>query len=218
MLHIIHQVLDAGFLENVRKELATGEFRDGRETAFGMARNVKNNLQLDWSKHPALLDQFRAVLIAHAELRRLAMPLQMSKLRLARYETGMEYGAHSDNPTIEAVRADISFTLFLSDPDSYSGGELAIESALGDMLIRLPAGSMVLYDTSATHRVTPVTRGRREVLVGWIQSQIRDHRRREIVSDLEKMRKEYLARVGHDSHADLLLKCSNNLQRMWIEK
>lgn len=218
MLHILHQVLDAESVQKVQQEIAIAEFRDGRETAFGMARNVKNNLQINWEKHPELLEKLNAVLVAHPEIRRLAMPIRLSKLRLARYETGMEYGFHSDSPTIEGVRADISFTLFLSDPATYDGGELAIDSALGEVIVRLPAGSLVLYDTGATHRVTKVTRGKREVLVGWIQSLIRDHRRREVVADLEKMRRDYLDRIGHDSHADLLLKCSNNLQRMWIEK
>lgn len=218
MMYVLHDVLDKESVKKVQQELATGTFRDGRETAFGMARKVKNNLQLDWDKHGVLFEQLRKVLLAHPEIRRLAMPVQLSKLILSRYETGMEYGSHSDNPIINGVRADISFTLFLSDLDAYEGGDLAIDSAMGDIKIRLPAGSMILYDTHSIHRVLPVTRGKREVLVGWMQSLIRSHQCREVVSDLEMMRKDYLARIGHDGFADLLLKCSNNLQRMWIEK
>lgn len=218
MMYILDGVLNAESLAKVQQEIAAGDFRDGRETAFGMARNVKNNLQINGEKHAALLDQISNLLTAHPELRRLAMPVKLSKLLLSRYETGMEYGSHSDNSIINGVRADISFTLFLSDPATYEGGDLAIDSALGDIKIRLPAGSMILYDTNAIHRVMPVTSGKREVVVGWIQSLIRNHQSREVVSDLEKMRKDYLARIGHDPFADLLLKCSNNLQRMWIEK
>ena len=34
----------------------------------------------------------------------------------------MEYGSHVDDALMQGVRTDVSFTLFLSDPDGYEGG------------------------------------------------------------------------------------------------
>ena len=39
----------------------------------------------------------------------------------------MQYGRHIDNPFMSSGRADLSFTIFLTDKNSYEGGELIIE-------------------------------------------------------------------------------------------
>ena len=40
----------------------------------------------------------------------------------------MKYGRHIDNTFMSTGRADLSFTLFLSNIDKYEGGELIIEN------------------------------------------------------------------------------------------
>ena len=54
----------------------------------------------------------------------------------ARYGEGMFYGSHNDAPVTHfhptPARADVSFTIFLNDPSAYDGGELVLESPLGD--------------------------------------------------------------------------------------
>src|SRR3546814_13901958 len=69
---------------------------------------------------------------------------------------------------------DLAFTLFLSDPDSYEGGELEIEEPAGTRSFKLPAGAAILYPANSVHEVAKVTSGRRDVAVGWIQSLVRD--------------------------------------------
>ena len=68
------------------------------------------------------------------------------------------------------MRSDLSFTLFLAQPDSYDGGELVVESPAGDMPFKLPAGSAILYPSSSLHHVAPVTRGARIAAISWVQS------------------------------------------------
>ena len=65
---------------------------------------------------------------------------------VSRYEPGMAYGLHVDAPIMgepNHVRSDVSFTLFLSDPDSYDGGELAFDSGSGETAFKLPARSAI---------------------------------------------------------------------------
>ena len=59
------------------------------------------------------------------------MPRHIAAFRIDRYRVGMAYGNHLDNPLIgdsETLRSDISMTVFLSDPASYDGGELRLET------------------------------------------------------------------------------------------
>jgi PKHD-type hydroxylase len=94
---------------------------------------------------------------------------------------------------------------------------LVVLGSIGEVRLRPPAGSLVLYSSGAVHRVQPVESGRREVVIGWVQSLIRDDRQREVVADLGWLLKDYLRRMGSDPHAELLLKCQQNLSRMWID-
>ena len=115
------------------------------------------------------------------------------------------------------MRSDISFTLFLSDPESYDGGELVTESHADEQPFKLPAGSLVLYPSTTLHRVEPVTRGSRLAAVGWIRSLVRDPARRELLFDLDTARKALFDRDCKSPEFDLLSKCGANLLRMWAE-
>jgi predicted 2-oxoglutarate/Fe(II)-dependent dioxygenase YbiX len=61
-----------------------------------------------------------------------------------------------------------------------------VESVAGEDEIKLPAGHMVVYPSTAIHRVAPVTEGERLVAVGWAQSYIRDAGQRELLFELER--------------------------------
>jgi PKHD-type hydroxylase len=116
---------------------------------------------------------------------------------------------------MDNLRTDISFTLFLSNPDSYEGGELVLESHSGDDAIKLPAGHLVAYPSTSLHRVSAVTRGERLACVGWAQSWIRDAGQREILFDLETAKQAILTQHGKTTEFDLVAKASANLFRMW---
>ena len=86
-------------------------------------------------------------------------PKALTSVMFSRYESGMHYGSHVDDALMQGMRTDVSFTLFLSEPESYDGGELVIESASGEDAVKLAAGSLVAYPSTALHHVAAVTRG-----------------------------------------------------------
>jgi len=219
----IGDVLAGDALERVRGELEQVEFRDGRETAGWHARTVKRNTQASGRDRRVarLRDEVGAVLEGHALFSMAARPHRITPVLFSRYETGMEYGAHVDDAVMNApqgrIRTDISFTLFLSDPESYDGGELVTDTTAGEQSYKLPAGSLVLYPSSTLHRVNPVTRGRRLAAVGWVQSQVRDPAQREILFDLDTTRRRLFDEQGKTETFDVISKSLANLTRMWAE-
>lgn len=169
---------------------------DGKQTA-GRERSKKNNLELaaDSDLRVQVSDAITTVLRDYQRRESLlftflAAPSKIGKFLVSRTETGGGYGDHMDNNvmskgTPEELRSDLSMTIFLSDPDSYQGGELVIDS---DMTFapsfKMPAGGAVLYATNSIHRVNPVTSGERVVAVTWIQSEIADPFMRQMNADL----------------------------------
>jgi PKHD-type hydroxylase len=85
-------------------------------------------------------------------------------------------------------------------------------------LFRPDAGDVVLYPTSALHRVEPVIRGERLAVVGWVQSWVADPARREVLHDLDVVTEALDAAAGQeDALISRLLKAKTNLYRMWSD-
>ena len=221
MILCIGEVLAADRLAAFRERLTGLSFVDGAATAGWHARLVKRNRQAPSGAETKELQAELAETLARHELFQMACrPRRMRPILFSRYEPGMEYGTHVDDALMggaDPVRSDLSFTLFLSPPESYDGGELVVESTAGEQAFKLPAGSLVLYPSSTLHRVAPVTRGERLAAVSWVQSQVRDPGGREILFDLDTARRTLFQREGKTREFDLLSKSLANLLRLWAE-
>jgi len=215
----IANVMAGDALLSLRRDVAAAEFVDGRETAGRSARLVKVNEQLrpDDARHADLYRRALAAITQNATFRRATVTKAVRSILISRDRVGMQYGRHVDNPIIAEARSDVSFTLFLSDPATYDGGELVLEEGSGEMTVKLPAGAMVVYPSGQLHRVEPVTRGERLAVVGWAQSLVRDPRQREILYELDTVRERLFEREGKSADHDLLSKAVMNLMRMWAD-
>ncbi|MGE0547344.1 MAG: Fe2+-dependent dioxygenase [Kofleriaceae bacterium] len=199
------------------------KFVDGRETAGPRLAETKYNTQL--SRQSASLTEVAnlvgAALQRNAQFAAATIPRHMHSLRLARYQAGSRYGTHIDGALMQDAslfaRADLSFTLFLSEPDAYDGGELSIETGAGDMRFKLPARCLVCYATGQLHQVLEVTRGERLVVVGWVQSYVRTAEDRTTLWDLAQAIELVHAQTGKSRALDLLVKSHSNLMRRWAE-
>lgn len=216
---VIADILTPDDLAAVHDALAKTRFIDGRKTAGFAARIVKDNRQADARDNS--LDAVRNLvatrIMANDLFRIAARPKALSPLLFSRTETGMQYGTHVDDALMGGMRTDVAFTLFLNPPESYDGGDLVIESPAGDDAIKLPAGSMIVYPATTLHRVAQVTRGHRNVAAGWARSFVRDAAQRELLFDLDTVRRTIFAREGKSAEFDLISKSLANLLRMWAE-
>jgi PKHD-type hydroxylase len=218
MILAIADVLTAADVEEVRSGLAMAPFVDGRATAGWSARLVKSNLQA--SPAPEV-ERLRALvetrLRDHPVFALATRPKTILGPLFSRYQPGHAYGAHVDDALMGGIRSDVSFTLFLSDPASYGGGELVIDSTAGEEAFKLAPGSVITYPATTLHRVAPVTSGERLAAAGWVRSFIRDADRRELLFDLDTARRRIFDREGKTAEGDLLAKCAANLLRQWCE-
>ena len=196
---------------------ANSPWQAGIETAGWHARGVKHNRQLQRSS--ALQDQLVPVVLRALEadplLQAAALPLRIHSLRFSRCGPGEGYGRHLDDAYMAEGRSDLSFTVFLSAPEHYSGGELVLEGAGGEERCKLAAGAAVVYPSTLLHRVEPVGQGQRLVAVGWIESRIRSAEQRELLFELDTARRSLFARDGKSEEFDLISRSYSNLLRLW---
>jgi PKHD-type hydroxylase len=220
MIRHIPQVLRPDEIAHLRELAKRVRFVDGRAT--NPDSTVKNNLQVSHNDpsatEPGLV--LRDALFRHPAIRQFALPRQLARPTLARYEPGMTYGWHVDEamfPSTPPMRSDLSCTVWLSAPDEYDGGELEVQ--LGEQLLRYKgaAGDAVLYPSTTIHRVAPVTSGQRLVGITWVQSYVADAARRELLLQLEEAKALELASRRDERMLVLLESVRTNLFRQWSD-
>ena len=224
MLHI-PRVLTAAAVGRCREQLAAAEWKDGRITAGHQSAAVKRNQQLP--EHDAAARALGDLVLQALEdcplFTSAVLPKRVFPPLFNRYDREMSFGSHVDNAlrsiagSPARLRTDVAATLFLSDPESYDGGELVVEDTYGSHAVKLPAGDLVIYPASSVHHVTPVTRGARQASFFWVQSLVREAERRRLLFDLDMSIVELSKEASQSPALVMLTGVYHNLLRAWAE-
>lgn len=163
--------------KSIRAELEKFKFADGKDTASGAAKEIKDNFQLEATIPDAryIFDGIIKIIKSHPFLKKNVEPVAFPRIFANYYSGGHKYDWHVDAALMNGMRTDFSFTISMIDPNTYEGGALELDMGDGEIQsFRLPVGHMVIYPTGQLHRVTEVTSGFRLSIVGWMQSAFSD--------------------------------------------
>ena len=224
MMYHIPAVLSPQEVDDFRAQLQQADWVDGRATTGDQGALVKKNQQVDTRSplYGELQNRVLAALNRSSLFFAAALPKTLSSPLFNRYQQSETYGFHVDGAVRSQaqggwMRTDLSATLFLSAPESYDGGELVVNDTYGQHTVKLPAGDLVLYPSSRLHCVMPVTQGVRVASFLWIQSMIRDDKRRSMLFELDRNIQTLKSRHGESDEVLSLLNLYHNLLREWSE-
>ena len=218
MNYLTHQLLNAEEMHIIKKELEKENlgWEDGKNTAGSHASKVKNNLQLkrksDLSRKLSLL--VKQKILNDDLIKSFTLPKNIHGIMFTKSLKGMSYGRHIDNPYMSSGRADLSFTIFLSEKNKYDGGELVVENLTSESKFKLNKGEIIIYPATYLHSVKEVLEGERIVCVGWIESYVKSIEEREYLFDLDAGARSLLAKYGRSEELDLIFKSYSNLLRV----
>ena len=218
MNYLTHQLLNAEEINVIKKELeeTNQDWEDGKNTAGSHASKVKNNLQLkrqsDISKKLSTI--VKKKLLNNELIKSFTLPKHFHGIMFTKSLKGMSYGRHIDNAFMSSGRADLSFTIFLSEKNQYEGGELLIENLNAENEFKLNIGEILIYPSTYLHSVQEIQKGERMVCVGWIESYVKSIEEREYLFDLDAGAKSLLAKHGRSDELDLIFKSYSNLLRV----
>ena len=90
------------------------------------------------------------------------------ELQLTRYSEGDFFDWHLDFGAGEISARKLSMTIQLSDSDDYEGGDL--QFMMNNKIENAPRekGTIIIFPSFIMHRVTPITKGMRQSIVGWV--------------------------------------------------
>ena len=194
------------------------KFVDGRVS--NPANTSKQNLQAD-SADPNYAESVQVVAGAMARSREFgsfAIPKRVAPPLLCRYEPGMKYGSHADAAIIQLptgkIRSDLSCTVFIGDPSTYEGGELAMILGNQTLAFKGAPGEAVVYPSTLLHEVVPVRSGQRLVSITFIESHVADQHERMQIHELNEIAALEGLRMNPESRVRLDV-VRQNLLRMW---
>lgn len=197
---ILHLAMTSNLLRTLQIVAEGATWKDGATTALGAAARAKRCKVAQVNDAGAVAGLYS--FLGGDRVRDFALPQHVFGLRLVSYERGDYYGAHVDEAVGGAFRADLSFSAVLQEP--VDGGQLHVQ---GNGVL-VGTGQIVLYPSTTVHEVTPVIEGRRIVLVGWIQSYVRDAAKRQLLADLQYV-------LENDYDANRVRAVRNELLRRW---
>ena len=84
------------------------------------------------------------------------------------YDVGDHFDWHIDTNQFTGTNIrKVSFSLGLSNKNEYEGGDLILKTSVEESCYKLDRGDLIVFPSWVLHKVTPVTKGKRRVVVGW---------------------------------------------------
>ena len=192
------------------------DWEDGKKTAGSLASEVKNNLQLNRNSDISKKNAGFIIkkILTTPLIKSFALPKKVHGIMFTKSAAGMKYGRHIDNAYMSSGRADLSFSIFLNEKNSYEGGELSVETINTENKFKLNEGEIIIYPSTYLHSVEEITNGERLVCVGWIESYVKSIEEREYLFDLDAGARGILAKHGRSDELDLIFKSYSNILRV----
>ncbi len=147
----------------------SGIYNDGEEKIDkGFRSSISKNISPEF--YPDL-NKLLTTFCQSLHERHFPSTLILREMEYLKYGIGGRFETHHDEIRYEnpkMIRRFSTVTL-LSKSNDLEGGELIIFDKYNNKLkTDLEVGETVLFYSSTLHKVTPITKGSREVLVGWI--------------------------------------------------
>ena len=217
MNYLIETLLNDEEIHTLRNKLIkeNQNWEDGKKTAGTHAALVKNNLQLkrECEISQSLSKFITNKLLSNPLIKSFSLPKKIHGIMFTKSREGMQYGRHIDNAFMSSGRADLSFTIFINEKDSYQGGELIVENLNSEKTFKLNSGEIIIYPSTYLHSVNEINFGERLVCVGWMQSYIKSTEEREYLFDIDAGARSLLSKHGRSDELDLIFKSYSNLLR-----
>ena len=146
-------------------------FTDGKHSQqlskiYNVKENKESTIPEELNKHIGkLLKNKRAIKTIYA-------PLKIKTRIYNSYSNNNFYDYHVDSfqSSDSKMLYNYGFTIGLSN--EYEGGEFVLQTEAGEIGYKINKGEVVIFPIIYPHKVTPVTNGCRQNLIGWFESKV----------------------------------------------
>lgn len=167
-ISIIKNAVDDKFIQSI---IDVGESQELQEATVGFdtSTNKIRSTKISWISAKEILLPLKDKILETNKSKDWNFTVTgMFPFQYSVYNKNDHYGWHIDRRPVHQGEDEkkLSFSLILNE--NYEGGELEFKDSNENMSLNLNKGDMVIFPSTLSHRVKPVTNKIRKSLVGWM--------------------------------------------------
>jgi len=147
------------------------DFVDGKKSQkLSKVYSIKENKETLITKE---VDEYiGSVFKSKKAIKKIYAPTKIKNRIYNNYNTNDFYDYHVDSfqSSDSKMLYNYGFTISLSD--DYEGGDFVLQTEAGEIAYNIGKGQIVIFPIIYPHKVTPITSGRRQNIIGWFESNI----------------------------------------------
>ena len=167
-ISIIKNAVDDKFIQSI---IDVGESQELQEATVGFdtSTNKIRSTKISWISAKEILLPLKDKILETNKSKDWNFTVTgMFPFQYSVYNKNDHYGWHIDRRPVHQGEDEkkLSFSLILNE--NYEGGELEFKDSNENISLNLNKGDMVIFPSTLSHRVKPVTNRIRKSLVGWM--------------------------------------------------
>ena len=168
---MIYKIFTNEQVEDILSKFNNKKFVDGKNTQnLSTIYDIKENKEILINSK---VDEYIANLLKENTLiKKVYSPTKVKNRIYNNYTTDDFYDYHIDSfqSSDSKMLYNYGFTISLSD--DFEGGEFVLQTEAGEIGYKVNKGEVVIFPIIYPHKVTKVTKGCRQNIIGWFESKV----------------------------------------------
>ena len=168
---MIYKIFSDEEVEDILSKLNNKKLVDGKKTQkLSKIYNIKENKETVINSK--VDEHITSLFKQKGAIEKIYAPIKIKNRIYNNYNVNDFYDYHIDSfkSSDNKMLYNYGFTISLSD--DYEGGEFVLQTEAGEIGYKVNKGEIVIFPIIYPHKVTPVTKGCRQNIVGWFESKV----------------------------------------------
>jgi len=168
---MIYKIFSNEEVEDILSKLNNKKLVDGKKTQqLSKVYNIKENKETvinnKVDEHITSLFKQKGV------IEKIYAPTKIKNRIYNNYNVNDFYDYHIDSFQSSDSKMIYNYGFTISLSDDYEGGQFVLQTEAGEIGYRVNKGEVVIFPIIYPHKVTKVTKGCRQNIVGWFESKV----------------------------------------------
>ncbi len=168
---MIYKIFSNEEIEDILSKLNNKKLVDGKKTQqLSKVYNIKENKETVINNK---VDEYITSLFKQkGAIEKIYAPTKIKNRIYNNYNVNDFYDYHIDSFQSSDSKMIYNYGFTISLSDDYEGGQFVLQTEAGEIGYTVNKGEVVIFPIIYPHKVTPVTKGCRQNIVGWFESKI----------------------------------------------
>ena len=168
---MIYKIFSNEEVEDILSKLNNKKLVDGKKTQqLSKVYNIKENKETVINNK---VDEYITSLFKQkGAIEKIYAPTKIKNRIYNNYNVNDFYDYHIDSFQSSDSKMIYNYGFTISLSNDYEGGQFVLQTEAGEIGYTVNKGEVVIFPIIYPHKVTPVTKGCRQNIVGWFESKI----------------------------------------------